>query len=321
MKRILVVLVMLFCSSSLGEPQSGQRAVPPHVPLTPLQPEPAVPSVPVASETAPNFIAIPFLPKLKQISTQAAKPRPVQIRASNLKNTNSKITNSKNTNSKNSVRFESRTVLGYHVKIIRVNLESPNIRVSAILPKHNKGANFDAMVAGSKAVAMINGGYFNTRSFAPAGDLVVNGRYVARGKLRTALAITPDNRAYVWVKPQQPSRSSRLDWSGFETLISSGPYILRRGLVQVAPKGEGYKDPAVWGSAPRSAVGLSSERKLFFVSTREKLNLWELSKVMRALKAKEAIALDGGSSVGLAWKGKVLIHPKRKIAFSIAIYQ
>jgi exopolysaccharide biosynthesis protein len=311
LKRILVVLVMLFCSSSLGEPQSAQPTVPPHVPVTPLQPEPAVPSVPVEPETPPNFISIPFLPTLKQISPQPAKPRPVQIRASNLKNTNSK----------NSVRFESKTVLGYHVKIIRVNLESPNIRVKAILPKHNKGANFDAMVAGSKAVAMINGGYFNTATFAPAGDLVVNGRYVARGKLRTALAITPDNRAYVWVKPQQPSRSSRLDWSGFETLISSGPYILRRGLVQVAPKGEGYKDPAVWGSAARSAVGLSSERKLFFVSTREKLNLWELSKIMRALKAKEAIALDGGSSVGLAWKGKVLIHPKRKIAFSIAIYQ
>jgi exopolysaccharide biosynthesis protein len=42
---------------------------------------------------------------------------------------------------------------------------------------------------------------------------------------------------------------------------------------------------------------------------------------MRALNAKEAIALDGGSSVGMAWKGKVLIHPKRRIAFSIAVYQ
>lgn len=317
LKRILVVLVMLFCSSSWGEPQSGEPAVPVHVPVAPLQPEPmpVVPAEPAPitplPETPPTFVPIPTLPHLRQIAPKLqikpAKPRRIQI--------------VQPSNPKNSISLESKMVLGFHVKIIRVNLENPNIRVKAILPKHNKGANFDAMVAGSKAVAMINGGYFNTATFAPAGDLVVNGRYVSRGKLRTALAITPDNRAYVWVKPLSLSRSSRLDWSGFETLISSGPYILRRGLVQVAPKGEGYKDPAVWGSAPRSAVGLCSERKLFFVSTRERLNLWQLSKIMRALNAKEAIALDGGSSVGLAWKGKVLIHPKRRLAFSIAIYQ
>jgi uncharacterized protein YigE (DUF2233 family) len=329
LKRILVVLLILFSGSSWGEPQNDAPVLPPHVPAAPIQPEPAklepvqpapVEPIPAQPEPVspiepkpetPTFTPIPspapiktaFKPKQILAKPKVAKPRQIQLGI------------------KNSVTLEAKTVLGFHVKIVRVNLENPKIRVKAILPKHNKGANFDAMVAGSKAVAMINGGYFNTATFAPAGDLVVNGRYVARGKLRTALGITPDNRAYLWVKPESLSRASRLDWSGFETLISSGPYILRRGLVQVTPKIEGYKDPAVWGSAARSAVGISSERKLFFVSTREKLNLWQLSKIMRALNAKEAIALDGGSSVGMAWKGKVLIHPKRRIAFSIAVYQ
>ncbi len=320
-KFTLIFFCFGFFGSGLSEPQNREPVLPVGIPTTITQPSPIlpvgvpttitqpspvqpVPEAPKISNTAPDFPGLVQIPS--QVILKPAKSRKLWTQSSN---------------AKNSVRLEAKTVLGFHVKIIRVNLLSPNIRVKAILPKHNKGANFDAMVAGSKAIAMLNGGYFNTKSFAPAGDLVINGRYVARGKLRTALAITPDNRAYVWVKPQQPSRSSRLNWSGFETLISSGPYILRRGLVQVTPKGEGYKDAAVWGRAARSAVGLSSERKLFFVSTREKLNLWELSKIMRALKARDAIALDGGSSVGLAWKGKVLIHPKRKIAFSIAIYQ
>ncbi len=314
------MLLISFCGSSWGEPQNDAPVLPPHVPVAPIQPEPAnpepiTPSVPQPiipstpsepiPEATPTFTPISKPSKLKQIPAKpkVAKPRQIQLGI------------------QNSVTLEAKTVLGFHVKIVRVNLENPNIRVKAILPKHNKGANFDAMVAGSKAVAMINGGYFNTATFAPAGDLVINGRYVARGKLRTALGITPDNRAYLWVKPESLSRASRLDWSGFETLISSGPYILRRGLVQVSPKGEGFKDAAVWGRASRSAVGISSERKLFFVSTREKLNLWQLAKIMKVLNAKEAIALDGGSSVGMAWKGKVLIHPKRRIAFSIAVYQ
>jgi exopolysaccharide biosynthesis protein len=310
LKKILIVLVLAFGGTSWGEPQRDTPGLPPHTPVVPKPPKSLITPAAPMPQTHPVFVPVPNYPSLQQINsspeTKPAKPRPVQARVKPATNT---------------VKLESQTIMGFSVKIIRVNLQNPNTRIAAILPKHNRGANFDAMVAGSKAIAMINGGYFNTATFAPAGDLVVDGRYVARGKLRTALAITPDNRAYVWVKPQAPSRSSRLDWSGFETLISSGPYILRRGLVQVTPKSEGYKDAAVWGRASRSAVGITSERKLFFVSTREKLNLWELGKIMRGLHARDAIALDGGSSVGLAWKGKVLIHPKRKIAFSIAIYQ
>jgi len=109
-------------------------------------------------------------------------------------------------------------------------------------------------------------------------------------------------------------------WRGYETVIANGPYILRRGRLVVTPRAEGYNDPAIWGRARRSAVGVVNERYLIFVSTKMELTLSELGKVMAKLGAKEAIVLDGGSSTGLVWKGETLIRPGRALSYGIGIF-
>jgi uncharacterized protein YigE (DUF2233 family) len=220
------------------------------------------------------------------------------------------------TPSANSVRLESKVVLGVSVKVVHVNLENPKVRVLPVLPQNafKKGAQFDAMVSGSSAVAVLNAGHFHPKTFSPVGDLIYHGRYLAQGRLRTGLAITNANTVQLWLKPYAPNAK------GLETLIGTGPLLVHNRRINPVPKAEGYTDPAIWSSAARTAVGIVSAKKLVFVSTRERLSLRELAKVMRALGARDAIALDGGSSVGFAWRGKVLIHPKRKIAFGVGVY-
>ncbi len=206
------------------------------------------------------------------------------------------------------------------MKIVRINLWDKHVFISPILPAKGLGKGgekFDRLVSGSSAVAIINGGYFHPRSYTLAGDLVKNGKHFAtQGPVRTSLAITPDNRVSVRVQP----RGGALNWHEFETAISNGPWVLRQGQVMVVPRAEGYQDRAIERPAPRSAVGITSQRKMFFVSTRRKINLFDLAKIMKALGARDAITLDGGSSVGLAWKGKVLIRPARKLAYAIGVY-
>jgi hypothetical protein len=218
--------------------------------------------------------------------------------------------------SSNSVRLEQKTVLGVPLKIIYVNLQHPMVQIGAVLPKDvfKKGAHFDALVAGSSAIALLNGGYFHPQTFSPVGDLVVDGKWLNQGRLRSGLAITKANTALLWTK------DSGTDPRGYKTLIGSGPILVRDKKINPVPQAEGYADRAVWSRAPRSAVGIVADKKLVLVSTRQALTLRELGKVMHALRARDAIALDGGSSVGMAWKGKVLIHPKRKIAFGVGVY-
>jgi Phosphodiester glycosidase len=227
---------------------------------------------------------------------------------------------SKQKNSTKSIVLEQKRVRGIDVKIVRVNLWDRRVFVSPVMPANGLGKGgerFDRLVAGSSAIAIVNGGYFHPRSFSLAGDLVVKGRHLTtQGPVRTALGITSDGRATVTAG----ATSGKIAWREFETAISNGPWVLRQGKIMVYPREEGYTDRAIERPAPRSAVGVTSQHKLFIISTRQKINLYDLAKLMKALGAREAIALDGGSSVGLAWKGKVLIRPARKIAYGIGVY-
>jgi hypothetical protein len=218
--------------------------------------------------------------------------------------------------SSNSVQLEQKNVLGVPVKIVHVNLEHPLVQIGAVLPTQlfKKGAQFDALVAGSSAVALLNGGYFHPKTFSPVGDLVVDGKWLNQGRLRSGLAITKANTALLWTK------DSGTDPRSYKTLIGTGPILVRGAKINPVPKAEGYGDRAIWSRAPRSAIGIVADKKLVLVSTRKPLTLRELGKIMYTLRARDAIALDGGSSVGMAWKGKVLIHPKRKIAFGVGVY-
>lgn len=308
--RMGVLAVLLACGVAFSEPPeplpNAPRAIPPEAPLEPspvvinpravLVPQPTSPKV-IAPKPAVVEPAAAVKPNDIVISNPA---RPVKIP----------------TPSANSVALESRLVLGVHVKVVRVNLENPKVRVLPVLPLNvfKRGAQFDTLVSGSSAVAVLNAGHFHPRTFSPVGDLIYNGRYLNRGRLRTGLAITAANEVQLWLRPYSPNPR------GLETLIGSGPLLLHGGKINPVPKAEGYTDPAIWGLAARTAVGIVSKKKLVFVSTRQRLSLRQLAGVMKALGARDAIALDGGSSVGFAWRGQVLIHPKRKIAFGVGVY-
>ena len=218
-----------------------------------------------------------------------------------------------------SITLETRRVAGITVRVIRVNLGDPRVKLKVISPLAGigrGGAAFNTLVNGSNAVAVINGGYFHPRTFSIAGDLVVNGKHISTGRLRSIFAITPDNRVVI----RTHSSISAANWRGYETALAGGPFVLQRGNVVVAPRREGYRDPSVWGKAPRSAVGVVNNRQFFFISTTARLNLFDLAKVMDALGAKDAIALDGGSSVGMAFRREVLIRPGRRIAYGLGVF-
>ncbi len=324
----LILSLFLCCGVALSEPpvsteptQPAEPTLPAGVPAEPFFPsaptEPAPPE-PSSAEPAPISPA-PSGPALQPSDEPAVQPKPFivpELPLSDIVVSNPAKPKPIPTPSANSVRLESRQVLGVHVKLVRINLQNPKVRVLPVLPvkAFKRGAQFDALVAGSSAVAVLNAGYFDPHSFSPVGDIIYNGRYLARGRLRTGLAITKTNEVKLWLRPYAPDAKS------LETLIGTGPLLIHNGKINPVPKAEGYTDPAVWSNAARTAVGIINNKKLVFVSTRERLSLRALARVMKALGARDAIALDGGSSVGFAWRGKVMIHPKRRIAFGVGVY-
>lgn len=214
--------------------------------------------------------------------------------------------------------------LGIAVQVVEVDLRWKNVLVSPVLPQRGlnfgSGARVSVLAARSGAQAVVNGSYFHPGTYAPAGDIVMQGRLLTWGRIPAALAITPDNRASI-----SPASSAALGrpldstWKGMETVIASGPQILKGGVVQTSYS-RAFRDPALFGRAARSALGLRSSRDLLLVSTHAKLSTVEMGKVMQALGARDALLLDGGSSTGLAWNGAAVIDSVRKVSYGIGVF-
>jgi uncharacterized protein YigE (DUF2233 family) len=232
--------------------------------------------------------------------------------------------------SRPAVSFTTGTVAGVKVSIIRINLSNPAVHLGVLVPRtgmarggERGGERLERMFERSGAIAAINGGFFNTKTYAPVGDIVANKRLLARGQLRTALAINLNGRASVidWTDGnQRASQHPSNHWRGFATVIGNGPHIIAKGLIRIRVRSEGYRDRAILQANARSAVGLINDREIVLVSTAEKITLEQLARVLRKLKSREALVLDGGSSTGMIWRGKTVVKSVRRIAYGICVF-
>jgi LysM repeat protein len=224
------------------------------------------------------------------------------------------------------VSFASGIVTGVKVSIIRINLANPAVRLGVLVPRSGMargGERLERMYERSGAIAAINGGYFNTKTYAPVGDIVARKRLLARGQLRTALAINLAGRASVidWTDGnQRASQHSSNHWRGYATVIGNGPHIINKGVVRIRIRSEGYRDLAILQPNARSAIGLINDRELVLVSTSQKITLEQLARVMQKLGSREALVLDGGSSTGMVWRGKTVVKSVRRIAYGICVF-
>ncbi|GGR59416.1 hypothetical protein GCM10008959_21400 [Deinococcus seoulensis] len=222
------------------------------------------------------------------------------------------------------VTFKRLTPLNVPVEIANVDLRHRNTLIAPVLASSRvafgTGARVSQLARSSGAKVVINGSYFHTQTYAPAGDIVMQGRLLTWGRIPMALAITPDNRASIRVS-STPVLGRPLDssWAGMETVIATGPRILSGGQVNTRYS-NAFHDPALFGRAARSAVGLIGNRDLVLVSTQVKLTTTEMGRVMARLGVKDALLLDGGSSTGIAWNGRAVIDSVRKVSYGIGVF-
>lgn len=225
---------------------------------------------------------------------------------------------------RSAVSYRAARPLNIPVQVVQVDLRWRNVLVAPVLPgrtlSFESGATVGTLARRSGAQAVVNGSYFHPHTYAPAGDIVMRGRLLTWGRIPAALAITPDNRASISASTTSLfSRPLDTSWAGMETVVATGPRIVARGAVQRSYSGV-FQDPALFGRAARSAVGLLSNRDLLLVTTHARLTTVEMGKVMASLGARDALLLDGGSSAGLAWNGAAVLDSVRKVSYGIGVF-
>ncbi|MCA9795722.1 MAG: phosphodiester glycosidase family protein [Candidatus Eremiobacteraeota bacterium] len=215
------------------------------------------------------------------------------------------------------VVYQKRWVYDTPVHLITVDLNSKAIVVRPLMAPAGKTMDFERMVAQSHPLAAINGTFFDTRTSVVIGNLVSDGRLLAEGAIGTSLTIDDQGRGDIINSAGRLGRYQ--DWSNTQFGISGGPTLLVSGQYLVTQP-EGFSDPSLFVPRPRTALGLTASNKLLMVNVTRSVSLWELARIMKALGARQAVNLDGGTSTGMAYQGSLIVRPGRRQTNLVGVF-
>ena len=237
------------------------------------------------------------------------------------------------------VTLEKRFIKNASVYVITADLNDPSIEVTLSVAAKgiSHSESFQSMVKRSLPIAAVTGTYFDTRTLFPVGSIVVEGRTVHESAIGTAVCfVRPDsiecvNVATTDVSVYQPrkyivkfvatKKGDRFDWSGVEYGLRTGPRLLSNGQYALNPTPEGFKHPGLFGARTRIALGHTPHNKLLLVAVRTPVTFGKLASIMKTLGATEAVALDGGTSSAMYYRGRIVCRPGRALTNIIEIRQ
>ncbi len=216
------------------------------------------------------------------------------------------------------VAYEKKKVDGRWFHVVIVNLNSDNVRVSALVnANRGRAESFRSMIDRTAPCAAITGTFFDIQTSRPVGAIVSEGREIWPGNRGSALVIDFFNRASVI----DPPHGSRLDPGLYRLVIRGGVRILNAGEFFAYPREQKFKDSRLWSAARRVGVGVTEANKLVLMATSESVYMRDLAAAMKTYNVQSAIALDGGTSAGMYWRGSYLISPGRRLTNILAVHE
>ncbi len=119
------------------------------------------------------------------------------------------------------------------------------------------------------------------------------------------------NRLPLEIKLTLNSSSIPAELANYPNIMGAGPVLLLNGNIVLDAQSEKFSPAFNKQSASRSAIGLTRDQKLLFVTVHSKIGgngatLLELANIMQYLGATNALNLDGGSSTQLYLGGKLI---------------
>ncbi|MGI8923665.1 MAG: phosphodiester glycosidase family protein [Fimbriimonadales bacterium] len=216
------------------------------------------------------------------------------------------------------VNYDGRKIGGVWYHAIVANLNSDDVKMSGLVNREvGRSEPFWQMLSRSKATVAVSGTFFDTRSARPIGSIVIEGDGKVDGFHGSCLAIDYFNQA----KVLDPKWGRHFDTSPYRYLVRGGVRLITGGEITVYPRAQRFKDPRVWSKTRRVAVGVTGNNKLIVVATNGSVLLRSLANAMKAYGARNAIALDGGGSAAMYYRGKILVKPSRKLTNLLTLHE
>lgn len=188
---------------------------------------------------------------------------------------------------------------------VLADTSSPTITATAQF--HPKLTNVWNMIEKTQPIAAITGTFFAFENQKPVADVVINGEQKATGYRGSILAID----WYGKVSIQNGITRKPFDYLAYRYAMRGGVRVVDKGVIKPNPRAQGFTDPAIWGSAARTGVGITKTGKIILAATTNRVTLSTLGKALKSQGAVDAVSLDGGGSTMLYFNGDLKISTSR----------
>lgn len=199
----------------------------------------------------------------------------------------------------------------YHV--VRADLSNP--RIEAAVVSAPKLVSVWQLVSGQRAVAAVTGTFFDPGSQKPVADVYSNGVLKASGHRATLVGFD----LFGAVQIRDVPFGKPVDWSEFRHGLRGAVRVVAGGRVRPDPKAQRFRDRRIWGKAARTGLGVTKHGKLVLIATSQPVYLRELGRAMVRAGVREGVALDGGGSTSLYYRGQLLATPNRKLSNLVVV--
>ncbi|MDM9379861.1 phosphodiester glycosidase family protein [Chlorogloeopsis sp. ULAP01] len=227
------------------------------------------------------------------------------------------------------IRYEQRIL---PQSIVHILLIPPNSKYLIVPALSTKLIHLEEFTTQYKALAILNGGFFDPVNQKTTSTVVLQKQLVANPRNNERLINNPNLKPYLdkifnrtEFRRYQCGQNIRYDivlrseksLPGCQLIdaLGAGPQL----LPQLTLEPEGFVDPinkrdAIGSNQPnaRTAVGIKSDRTIILVMVAQKsdsptnsgMSLPAVANLMKSLGAEKAMNLDGGSSSSLYYQGK-----------------
>lgn len=221
------------------------------------------------------------------------------------------------------VAYMNHTIQNRIVHVVQVNPAASSVRIDLLRPdgcdydgNRYRAGSLHRMAQSSGALAAITGTYFSPPTLEPVGAITLQGTLIYDGLAHSVLRYQK-NKAVVIEHHPRGTRGHDLDWDGALFAMASSPSLVQNGLPMIEPSGY---HRGIGGAEPRCAVGVTAAGKLLLVTTGP-ASLSRLSQIMVDLGARDAMNLDGGTSAGLWYAGRMRVWPGRSLTQAIGVFE
>ncbi len=175
----------------------------------------------------------------------------------------------------------------------------------------SKNARVSTQVAGTGAIAAVNGGFFSIANggsvtYIRTGGLIVDTDTATKWKknvnLNGAILIGPDGEVTIMKAMTNQWFDSHTE---YPDVLVTGPLLIENNSLATLPE-----TSLITTRHPRTAIGKTGKRKVMIITVDGRtdqsagLTLHELSRLMDDLNCTDAVNLDGGGSTTMWIGGK-----------------